>query len=160
MVMLNKEELKKLVKEYKMKSMEDVNEFLKNISSQVLEIMLDGELEDHLGYGKYDYTSKNTDNSRNGNYSKEVNSKFGEMELKIPRDRKSEFEPVIVKKGQKEIAGMEEKIISMYAKGMTVRDIQGHIEELYNYEMSAETISNITDRVTEKAKEWQARPLK
>ena len=99
------------------------------------------------------------DNTRNGYTPKTVKSKFGEIDLDVPRDRKSDFEPQIVKKRQKDISGLEEKIISMYAKGMTTRDIQAHIKDLYGYEISPETVSSITDKVMERAREWQGRPL-
>jgi putative transposase len=157
--MFDKEELKKRLKEKNIKSLEDFNEFMREISKDVLESLLDGEMTDFLGYEKHDQHQKETNNSRNGHTAKGVRSKFGKIELEVPRDRKSEFEPVVVKKRQRDISGLEEKIVSMYAKGMTTRDIQAHIQDIYGYEMSAETISTITDRVLERAKEWQSRPL-
>ncbi len=132
---------------------------MKDVSKDVVETLLEGELTDHLGFEKYDQKSKAIDNSRNGFTPKTVKSKYGETDLDVPRDRKSEFEPQVVKKRKKDISGLEEKIISMYAKGMTTRDIQAHIKDLYNYEISPETVSSITDKVLERAREWQSRPL-
>jgi hypothetical protein len=146
---LNREELKKLLKEKGVKSLDDFNAFMREVSKDVVETLLDGELTDHLGFEKYDKKTKSTDNARNGYTPKTVKSKFGEIDLDVPRDRKSDFEPQVVKKRQKDISGLEEKIISMYAKGMTTRDIQAHIKDLYNYDISPETVSAITDRVLE-----------
>lgn len=157
---IDREGIKKLIKENEIKSLDDFNEFMKEISKEVMESLLDEEMTDHLGYEKHDQKTKQTDNSRNGYNSKDVKSSFGTIPLEVPRDRKSEFNPTIVKKRQKDISGLEEKIISMYAKGMTVRDIQAHIEDIYGYKMSPETISNMTESVLEKAREWQNRPLR
>lgn len=156
---LDRDELKKLLKEKGVKSLDDFNAFMREVSKEVVETILDGELTDHLGYEKHDQKTKSTDNARNGFTPKTVKSRFGEIDLDVPRDRKSDFEPQIVKKRQKDISGLEEKIISMYAKGMTTRDIQAHIKDLYGYEISPETVSSITDKVMERAREWQSRPL-
>jgi transposase-like protein len=143
---LDREELKKLLKEKGVKSLDDFSAFMR-------------ELANHLGFEKYDQKTKATDNARNGYTLKTVKSKFSEIDLDVQRDRKSEFDPQVVKKRQKDISGLEEKIISMYAKGMTTRDIQAHIKDLYNYEISPETVSAITDRALKRAREWQSRPL-
>jgi transposase-like protein len=156
---LDRDELKKLLKEKGVKSLDDFNAFMREVSKEVVETLLEGELTDHLGYEKHDQKTKATDNARNGFTPKTVKSKFGEIDLDVPRDRKSDFEPQVVKKHQKDISGLEEKIISMYAKGMTTRDIQAHIKDLYGYEISPETVSSITDKVMERAREWQGRPL-
>jgi transposase-like protein len=156
---LDRDELKKLLKEKGVKSLDDFNAFMREVSKEVVETLLDGELTDHLGFEKHDQKAKATENTRNGYTPKIVKSKFGEIDLDVPRDRKSDFEPQIVKKRQKDISGLEEKIISMYAKGMTTRDIQAHIKDLYGYEISPETVSSITDKVMERAREWQGRPL-
>jgi putative transposase len=156
---LDRDELKKLLKEKGVKSLDDFNAFMREVSKEVVETILEGELTDHLGYEKHDQKTKATDNARNGFTPKTVKSKFGEIDLDVPRDRKSDFEPQVVKKHQKDISGLEEKIISMYAKGMTTRDIQAHIKDLYGYEISPETVSSITDKVMERAREWQGRPL-
>jgi putative transposase len=156
---LDREELKKLLKEKGVKSLDDFNAFMREISKEVVETILEGELTDHLGYEKHDQKAKATENARNGFTAKTVKSKYGEIGLDVPRDRKSDFDPQIVKKRQKDISGLEDKIISMYAKGMTTRDIQAHIKDLYGYEISPETVSSITDKVLDKAREWQSRPL-
>jgi putative transposase len=158
-LVLDRDELKKLLKEKGVKSLDDFNAFMRDVSKEVVETLLEGELTDHLGFEKHDQKAKTTDNTRNGYTPKTVKSKFGEIDLDVPRDRKSDFEPQIVKKRQKDISGLEEKIISMYAKGMTTRDIQAHIKDLYGYEISPETVSSITDKVMERAREWQGRPL-
>jgi transposase-like protein len=126
---LDRNELKKLLKEKGVKSLDDFNAFMREISREVVETLLDGELTDHLGFEKHDQKAKATDNTRNGYTPKTVKSKFGEIDLDVPRDRKSDFEPQIVKKRQKDIWGLEEKIISMYAMGMTTRDIHAHIKD-------------------------------
>jgi putative transposase len=158
-MVLDRDKLKKLLREKGVKNLDDFNEFMRGISKDVIETLLDEELTDHLGFEKYDQKSKVIDNSRNGYTPKTVKSKFGEIGLDVPRDRKSEFDPQIVKKHKRDISGLEEKIISMYAKGMSTRDIQSHIKDLYNYEISPESVSSITDRIVERAKEWQSRPL-
>jgi putative transposase len=156
---LGRDELKKLLKEKGVKSLDDFNAFMREVSKEVVETLLEGELTDHLGYEKHNQKAKATDNARNGFTPKTVKSKFGEIGLEVPRDRQSDFEPQIVKKRQNDISGLEGKIISMYAKGMTTRDIQEHIKDLYGYEISAETVSSITDKVLERAREGQGRPL-
>ena len=125
----------------------------------VIETLYQAELTGFLGYSPYDKSNKRTKSSRNGYSSKQVRSSLGEIELNVPRDRKGEYEPLIVKKRQKDITGMEDKIISMYAKGMSCRDIQDHLNSIYGVEVSAESVSRITDSLLEKAKEWQNRPL-
>lgn len=157
---LDREALKKELKEKGVKTLDDFNAYMRDISKDILEVLLDGEMTEYLGYEKHDLKSKNTDNSRNGYTSKSIKSSFGPIPLDVPRDRKSEFNPAVVKKRQSDITGFEDKIISMYAKGMTVRDIQSHIVDIYGYEMSHEVISSMTAGVLEKAKEWQQRPLK
>ena len=121
---------------------------------------LETELEDQLGYGRYDYKNKDTDNSRNGHSSKTLRTSFGDVEVSVPRDRKSEFDPIILKKNQTSISQeIEAKIISMYSKGMTTGDIEAHVRDIYGVEISDTTISRITDKILPKAKEWQQRPL-
>lgn len=158
-MIFNKKELKKLLKEQNVKDLGDFNALMSEVSKEVVETLLEGELTDHLGFEKYDHQAKTIDNSRNGFTPKSVNSKYGKMGLNVPRDRKSEFDPKIVKKYQRDISGLEDKIISMYARGMTTRDIQSHVQEIYNYDISPETVSTITDKVLEHAREWQNRPL-
>ena len=121
--------------------------------------MLDAELTEHLGYEKYSPSGKNTGNSRNGKTHKTLKNDNGQIELTVPRDRESTFDPIIVKKYERTIGPIEEKIISMYAKGMTTRDIQTHLTELYGLDVSPTLISNITDKIVHLATEWQNRPL-
>ena len=117
-------------------------------------------MDDELGYSKYDYRNKDTDNSRNGHSTKTMKTSFGEVDIDVPRDRKGEFEPQLVKKQQTSLSGdIEEKILSMYAKGMTTRDIDAHIREIYGLEVSDSTVSRITDKILPVVKEWQQRPL-
>jgi putative transposase len=132
---------------------------IKKLIKSTLEGMLDSELTEHLGYDKYSSSGKNTGNSRNGRTSKTLKNDNGEIDINVPRDRNGDFDPVIVKKYEKTIGPIEDKIISMYAKGMTTRDIQTHITELYGLEMSPSLVSNITDKIVNMATEWQNRPL-
>lgn len=139
---------------------EGVQNLFKEMVSTVLENGLEAELEDELGYSKYDYRNKNTDNSRNGYSEKTMKSSFGEMDIAVPRDRKGEFEPQHIKKQQTTISGdIEEKILSMYAKGMTTSDIESHIREIYGIDVSDSTISRVTDKILPVVREWQSRPL-
>jgi putative transposase len=148
------------LKENPLQGMNDINELVKELISQVIEKGLEGELEEDLGYSKYDYKNKATDNSRNGYSSKTMNTSFGEMDIDVPRDRNGEFEPRIIQKHQTILPNdIEEKIISMYAKGMSTGDIETHIKDLYGIEMSDSTISRITDKVLPLVKDWQSRPL-
>ena len=138
----------------------DVKNIMRDMMSVLLEGALDGELDDSLGYNKYDYKNKDTRNSRNGHSNKTMHTSYGDMELEIPRDRKGEYEPQIVKKYQNTLTqDMEEKIISMYAKGMTMGDIESHMQDLYGIDISDSTISRITDKILPFVKEWQERPL-
>lgn len=139
---------------------EDVQEFFKEMVGTVLENGLEAELEEELGYSKYDYRNKQTDNSRNGYTEKTLKTSLGDMEITIPRDRKSEFEPQLVKKNQTTLSGdIEEKILSMYAKGMTTSDIESHIRDIYGISVSDSTVSRVTDKILPIVKEWQQRPL-
>jgi len=141
-------------------SVEDVQELFKEFIADTLENGLEAELEEELGYSKYDYRNKQTDNSRNGYSEKTIKSSYGNIPLQVPRDRNGEFEPQIVKKNQPHLsADIEEKILSMYAKGMTTQDIETHIREIYGLEISDSTISRITDKILPIVREWQQRPL-
>lgn len=140
--------------------MAGVQELFKEMVGTVLENGLEAELEDELGYSKYDYRNKQTDNSRNGYSEKTIKTSFGDMEIAVPRDRKGEFAPQLIKKQQTTLTGdIEEKILSMYAKGMTTADIESHIREIYGIDVSDSTISRITDKILPVVKEWQSRPL-
>lgn len=144
----------------KVKDGNDVNAIMRDMMSVILEGVLDEELDQELGYSKYDYRNKETDNSRNGHSQKTMHTSYGDMQIEVPRDRNGEFEPQIVKKYQNTITqDMEEKIISMYAKGMTTSDIESHMKELYDIDISDSTISRITDKIMPIVKEWQDRPL-
>jgi len=146
----------------KCKTIEDISGkdgLLKRMLKEMTEQILEAELTDHLGYEKHSPEGNNSGNNRNGKTSKTVRSDFGEVRIETPRDRNGTFEPAIVKKRQSDISEFDEKIISMYAKGMTVRDIQEHIKDFYDVEISPTTISNITYKVMSLAAEWQARPL-
>ncbi len=133
---------------------------MKEIISEMVGGTLEGELDDELGYDRYDYENKNTTNSRNGYGKKTLKTSYGEIDVKVPRDRDGDYDPVIVKKYQTAVnKDVENKIISMYAKGMTTGDMESHIKDLYGLEISDSTISRITDRVLPIAKEWQTRPL-
>ena len=142
------------------KSGTDVNSIMRDMMSVLLEGVLDEELNEELGYSKYDYHNKETDNSRNGHSQKTMHITYGDMDVAIPRDRNSEYEPQLIKKYQNTVTqDMEEKILSMYAKGMTTSDIESHMKELYDRDISDSTISRITDKVLPIVKEWQERPL-
>ena len=148
-----------LLEHYQPSDASDVQEMLKDLLGDTLQGMLEGEMDQKLGYSKYDYQNKDTDDSRNGYSKKKVISSVGEIDLDIPRDRKGEFEPQIVKKNQTDISNIEDQVLSMYAKGMTTRDISAHLKSVYGVDASAEMISHMTDRILPIAKEWQNRPL-
>lgn len=160
---LTPEMIQQLEKDFsKAKSYEDLmgkDGVIKKLIKSSLENMLDAELSEHLGYDKHSPEGHNSGNSRNGKTHKSIKTDEGMIDLEIPRDRNSSFDPVIVKKYEKTLGPIENKIISMYAKGMTTRDIQSHVEELYGLEITAATISRITDSIVVHAKEWQSRPL-
>jgi|CZCB01.1.fsa_nt_gi putative transposase len=155
-----KEKLRELMSQLDIKNFSDINSLFKEMVSDILENGLEAELEDELGYSKYDYRNKETDNSRNGYSQKHLKTSFGDVDINVPRDRKGEFEPQLVKKHQTTLTGdIEEKILSMYAKGMSTNDIDAHIREIYGIEVSDSTISRITDKIIPVVKEWQQRPL-
>jgi len=132
---------------------------IKKLLKNAIEGMLDAELTDTLGYEKHSPAGRNTGNSRNGKHKKTLKNDNGEIEISVPRDRNNEFDPIIVKKYERTIGPIEDKIISMYAKGMTTRDIQAHIEELYGIQISPTLVSNITEKIVSLTTEWQSRPL-
>ena len=138
---------------------EDVNGLLKQFTKRVVERAMQAEMAEHLGYDKHDPDGNNSGNSRNGVTLKTLKGDFGEVEIETPRDRNGEFEPRMVKKNQTRWTGFDEKILSMYSRGMSTRDIQGHLEEMYQVEVSASLISDVTDGVMEQARAWQNRPL-
>ena len=148
-----------LIKHYHPEDSQDVQEMLIDLLGDTLQGMLEAEMDEKLGYSKYDYKNKETDDSRNGYSKKTVVSSLGEINLDIPRDRKGEFEPQAIKKNQTDISNIEDQVLSMYAKGMTTRDISTHLRDVYGVKASAEMISHMTDRILPIAKEWQNRPL-
>ena len=155
-----KENLRKIMKGLDVKSFDDLKDVFKLMVGEMIENGLEGELDDELGYTKYDYRNKTSENSRNGYSKKTLKTSFGETEIKVPRDRDGEFEPQLVKKNQTTLTGdIEEKILSMYAKGMTTSDIETHIQDIYGLECSDSTISRITDKILPVVREWQSRPL-
>lgn len=144
------------------KTMEDLcgkNGLMQRLLGNMVEQMLEKEMEEHVGYTKHSIEGNNSGNSRNGKSSKTVQSSYGPVDIEVPRDRNGEFEPQLVKKRQTNISSFDQKIISMYGKGMSTRDIQAHVFEIYGAEISPTSISNITEKVLDVAKEWQSRPL-
>ena len=155
-----REKIRELLQSSGVSSMEDIRNLFKETIAEFVENGLDAELDDELGYSRYDYKNKDTDNSRNGHSSKTLRTSFGDVEVSVPRDRKGQFDPQILKKNQTSISqDVEEKILSMYAKGMTTSDVETHIRDIYGIEVSDTTISRITDKILPVAKEWQQRPL-
>ena len=155
-----REKIRELLQMANIGSMDDIQSLFKEAISEFMENGLEAELDDELGYSKYDYKNKDTDNSRNGHSNKTLRTSFGDVAVSVPRDRKGEFEPQVLKKNQTSISqDIEEKILSMYAKGMTAGDIEAHIQDIYGVEVSDTTVSRITDKILPIAKEWQQRPL-
>lgn len=156
----NEELLDELLKEYK--EPEDLlggKGILNQLKKALLERALSGEMNHHLGYSKHSKKGINSGNSRNGTSTKKVLTEDGELELDIPRDRNADFEPQIIKKNQRRFDGFDDKILSMYARGMTLREIQGHLQEIYGVEVSPDLISTVTDEIVTEVNEWNARPL-
>jgi putative transposase len=157
---IDPELIDKLLADYKRpEQITGENGLLKELTKAVLERALKAELTEHLGYEKHDPVGQGSGNSRNGKSRKTLKGDFGEIELETPRDRKATFEPKIVAKGQTRFTGFDDKILSMYARGMTTRDIQSHLQEIYGVEVSPTLISTVTDAVAEEVKSWQSRPL-
>lgn len=152
--------IRELLQESNISSMADIQNLFKETIAEFMKNGLEAELDEELGYSKYDYRSKETDNSRNGHSSKKLKTSFGDVEISTPRDRKGEFEPQLLRKNQTSVSqDIEEKILSMYAKGMTTSDIETHIRDIYGVEVSDTTISRITDKILPIVREWQQRPL-
>ncbi len=157
---MKEELLDELLKEYK--TPEDLigkDGILKQLTKRLVEKAMEAELTHHLGYEKHSPLGKNTGNSRNGTSSKTITGDFGEVLIEVPRDRKGDISPQIIKKHQTRFDGFDDKIISLYARGMTTRDIQAHLQELYGVEVSPDLISTVTDSVITEVLEWQNRPL-
>ena len=150
---------KQIIEQYKPKSVADMQDALKDIFGPMFETMLQGEMNGHLGYESNDHGAKSTDNRRNGYTNNKVRTSAGEVEIKVPRDRASNFEPKLVPKRQKDVSKIEEKVLAMYARGMSQRDIADTIEDIYGFEISHEMVSQITDCVLDELNDWQNRPL-
>lgn len=159
MGLLTREQIRGLIKERNMKTTDDISAMLKDLFGETLQEMLEAELDTTLGYDKGDTSKKNGTNRRNGHSKKTVVSEYGDSEIAIPRDRDGEHEPLIVKKHQKNLTGIEEQIIALYSKGMTVRDIQDHLSRMYGIDISPTLISNVANKLMPIIKEWQNRPL-
>lgn len=153
-----KEILRILQENYELNTAQDLSSALKNMFKDALQEMMNAEFDSSMGYSKYDKTSEKT-NYRNGSTKKNLKSEFGEFEFETPRDRNGEFEPKIVPKNVRDVSGIEDKIISLYARGLTTREINEQIQDLYGIEISATMVSNITDKIIPEIKEWQDRPL-
>ena len=146
-----------LIEEYDIETADDIQEALKDLLGGTIKTMMEAEMDEHLGYESYERSSN--DNYRNGTKRKKVRSNYGEFEIDIPQDRNSSFEPQVVKKRQKDISEIDQKIISMYARGLTTRQISEQIEEIYGFECSESFISDVTDKVLQDIEDWQNRPL-
>lgn len=144
-----------ILKDYK--GPEDFWGLIKDLKTAVINRALEGEMEHHLGYSKHSKAPET--NRRNGHFEKRIETESGEVKIDVPRDRESEFEPQLVKKGQRRLQGLDQRILSMYARGMSTRDIQEHIEEIYGTEVSPQLISSVTNEVSDEVKVWQNRPL-
>lgn len=151
---------KAILEQYDCKNVEDMQDAIKDIFGPMFEAMLQGEMDSHLGYESNDHGAKSTGNRRNGYSSKTLKSTYGDIPIDVPRDRDASFEPQAIPKRTKDVSGIEDKVLSMYARGMSERDIADTVGDIYGFEISHETISNITDRVVQTAEEWQNRPLK
>ena len=149
--------IQQLLQEYDIETAEDIQDALKDLLGGTIKEMMEAEMDDHLGYQKSERSD--SDDYRNGYKSKRVNSSYGSMDIDVPQDRKSTFEPQVVKKRQKDISDIDQKIISMYAKGMTTRQISETIEDIYGFETSEGFISDVTDKILPQIEDWQNRPL-
>jgi transposase-like protein len=152
-----KEALRELAKECR--SVEDIQNKLRDLFKETLQQVFEAEMDEHLGYQKHDNVGDKTGNSRNGYSKKTIKSSYGPTEVKIPRDRNGQFEPEIIKKHETNVNGLEEQIIAMYAKGMSTRDIEDHMRDIYGIDVSAGMVSKVTDKIMPLVTEWQSRPL-
>ncbi len=149
--------IQQLLQEYDIQTAEDIQDALKDLLGGTIKEMMEAEMDDHLGYGKSERSD--SDDYRNGYKSKRINSSYGSMDIQVPQDRHSTFQPQIVKKRQKDISDIDQKIISMYAKGMTTRQISDTLEDIYGFEASEGFISDVTDKILPQIEDWQNRPL-
>ena len=151
---------KAILEEYQPRTKEEMQDAVKDVFGPMFEAMLQGEMNVHLGYEANEHGHKNTTNRRNGYGSKNIKTSYGEIPIDVPRDREGNFEPKLIPKGSKDVSGIEDKVLSMYAKGMSQRDIADTVKDIYGFNISHETVSEITDKVLEELNEWQNRPLK
>ncbi|PTY75791.1 IS256 family transposase, partial [Heyndrickxia sporothermodurans] len=140
-------------------TVDDIHAMIKDLFKETLQQVFEAEIENHLGYSKHDSRGNNSGNSRNGYSKKTIKSKFGETELSIPRDRKGDFEPQIIKKYETSINGLEDQIITLYSKGMSTRDIESHMKDIYGVNVSPSLVSKVTDKILPLVYEWQSRLL-
>ena len=154
-----KEQIRQIISENNITSVADVYSLLRDSFKDILQELMEAEMDATLGYEKNQKGDLQSDNKRNGHSTKTLKSRYGEFRIDIPRDRNGEFEPKLVPKYQRDISGIEEKVISLYARGMSTRDIHDQLKDLYGVELSAEMVSKITDRILPQAREWQTRPL-
>ena len=146
--------------EMNMRSMPEIEKVFRNLKTKLLNKMLSGELDYHLGYEKHSKCDKDNDNRRNGSYSKKVITEEGrQMDILMPRDREGSYAPSLIQKGENIIRGFDNRVISLYSRGMSMREIQGHLQEIYGMEVSPDLISRITNTVIEEVRQWQNRPL-
>ena len=156
----NRQLAQAILDQYQPKSVEEMQHALKDIFGPMFEAMLQGEMNSHLGYSNNARGDKETTNRRNGYSKKTLKTTAGDVAIEVPRAREGTFEPVIVPKRKRDVSDIQDKVLSMYAKGMSQRDISDIVEDIYGFEISHETISEITDSVLDQLEEWQNRPLK
>ncbi len=156
----NEQLARAIIEQYQPKSVADMQDALKDIFGPMFEAMLQGEMDSHLGYQNNERGEKQSTNRRNGYTQKTLKTTTGDVPIQVPRDRDGSFEPVVVPKRKRDVSAIEDKVLAMYAKGMSQRDIAETIEDIYGFEISHDTVSEITDRVLEQLDEWQNRPLK
>ena len=156
---LAKEQIRQIISQNDISSVTDVYSLLKDSFKDILQELMEAEMDATLGYEKNQKGDLVTNNKRNGHSPKSIKSQYGEFQLDIPRDRNGEFEPKLIPKYQRDVSGIEEKVLSLYARGMSTRDIHDQLQDLYGIELSAEMVSKITDRILPEIKEWQSRPL-
>ncbi len=154
-----KQQIRQIIADNNLNSVADVYSLLRDSFKDILQELMEAELDASLGYKKNQKGDAPTSNKRNGHSPKTLKSQYGEFQIDVPRDLEGEFEPKLIPKYQRDISGIEEKVISLYARGMSTRDIHDQIQELYGMELSAEMVSKITDRILPEIKEWQSRPL-
>ena len=154
-----KDQIRQIISENNLNSVTDVYALLRDSFKDILQELIEAELDATLGYEKNNKGDLQTDNKRNGHSTKNLKSQYGEFQIDVPRDRNGEFEPKLIPKYQRDISGIEEKVISLYARGMSTRDIHDQLNDLYGIDLSAEMVSKITDKILPQVKEWQSRPL-